>query len=234
MEHEISSHTKKAFATMGKSEHSIWEKIKEVALEVAIIIFAVMVSIWFHDRSEHKHQQAEVKEFLEGLRDDLQKDTTSMKSQIIKHEKTVKDNALIATINSIENYQNLKKKGIEISLTTEYSFRSENSGNYKSFESSGKLGYLENKELKKRILLYYHATNSAVTKLENMYDKNIDKMIELMPKYKERSDLLFDRYFKQTIFLQKEYSKGLISFYKEVVKESEKTLKLIDEELKEL
>ena len=217
---------------MEKPDFNIWKKIKEIALEVAIIVFAVMVSIGFHDRSEHQHQQTEVKEFLEGLKEDLKNDISSMKSEIVKHEKTIKSNSLISTIKTEQNYKDLKEKGIEISFETQYSMRNQNTGNYDSFESSGKLGYLENKELKKKILGYYHGLNPLLNKLENMYNKNIDKMIDLLPKHKENKDVLFDPYFQQTIKLQKSFSEGLVPFYKKVAKESEKTLKMIDEELK--
>ena len=217
---------------MEKPNFNIWEKIKEIALEVAIIVFAVMVSIWFHDQSEHKHQQAEVKEFLEGVREDLKNDVSSMKSEIVKHEKTIKSNSLISTIKTEQNYKDLKEKGIEITFETQYSMRNQNTGNYDSFESSGKLGYLENKELKKKILGYYHGLNPLLNKFENMYNKNIDQMIDLMPKHKENKDVLFDPYFQQTIKFQKDYSEGLVKTYKEVIKDSEGILKMIDEELK--
>ena len=155
-----------------------------------------------------------------------------MKREIIRHEKTIKSNSLISTIKTEQNYKDLKKRGIDITLETEYNARSQNTGNYDSFESSGKLGYLENKELKKRVLGYYHQTNPSLIKMEEMHSKNIDKMIELMPKYKESKNLLFDPYFQQAIKFQKFYSEGLVEFYKVAIKESEKTLKLIDEELK--
>jgi hypothetical protein len=48
-----------------------------------IIIFAVTISIWFHNLSEHKHQQEEVKQFLEGLKSDLTRDIKEMKKVIL-------------------------------------------------------------------------------------------------------------------------------------------------------
>ena len=173
-----------------------------------------------------------VKEFLEGVREDIKNDISSMKSEIVKHEKTIKSNTIVTTVKTEKDYQDLKKKKTDISLISDYSFRNQNTGNYDSFESSGKLGYLENKELKKRILGYYHEANPALIKIENKYDENVDKMLEIMPKYKENKDLLFDPYFQQTINFQKIYSKNLVKFYKLVSQESEKTLKMIDEELK--
>ena len=232
MENEISAHAKKALHAMEKPDFNIWKKIKEIALEVAIIVFAVMVSIWFHDRSEHKHQQAEVKEFLEGVKEDLKNDVFSMKREIANHEKTIKSNKIVATIKTEKDYLVLKKKKTDIYLNSSFSLRTQNTGNYDSFESSGKLGYLENKELKKKILGYYHGLNPLLNKFENMYNKNIDQMIELLPKHKENKDVLFDPYFQQTIKFQKDYSEGLVKTYKEVIKDSEGILKMIDEELK--
>ena len=182
MENEISAHAKKALHAMEKPDFNIWEKIKEIALEVAIIVFAVMVSIWFHDQSEHKHQQAEVKEFLEGLKEDLKNDISSMKNEIVTHEKAIKASKIVTAIETEKDLKDVKN-GTEISLTSDYNFRMQSTGNYDSFESSGKLGYLENKELKKRILEYYHQMPLLV-RVEDVYNKNIDKILEILPKYK--------------------------------------------------
>ena len=230
MENEISAHAKKALHAMEKPDFNIWEKIKKIALEVTIIVFAVMVSIWFHDQSEHKHQQAEVKEFLEGLREDLKADVSSMKNEIVTQERAIKASKIVTAIKTEKDLK-VVKKGTEISLTSDYSFRVQNTGNYDSFESSGKLGYLENKELKKRILGYYHQMPLLI-RIENMYNKNIDQIREISPKYKGEKGLFFDPFFQQAIQLQKVYSENLVKAYKELIEESEKTFKLIDEELK--
>src|SRR5689334_13378541 len=74
MEHEVASHAKKIYGTVKNPNHSLWEKTKDILVEIFIIVFAVTLSIWFHSWSEHRHEQKEVKEFLKGLRDDLAED----------------------------------------------------------------------------------------------------------------------------------------------------------------
>jgi len=59
---------------MKRPQHSFWEKVKEVAIEIFIIVFAVTLSIWLHSWSDHRHEQKEVEEFLSGLKGDLAKD----------------------------------------------------------------------------------------------------------------------------------------------------------------
>ena len=73
-EQEIVKHTKKVYKIWNSKEHGFWFKLKEFLIEISIIVFAVSLSIWLHERSEHATQQQEVKEFLTGLRQDLLSD----------------------------------------------------------------------------------------------------------------------------------------------------------------
>jgi hypothetical protein len=49
---------------MKNSKYTFNEKIKEIAIEIFIIVFAITLSISLHSWSEKRHQQEEVKEFL--------------------------------------------------------------------------------------------------------------------------------------------------------------------------
>src|SRR5205809_4547204 len=77
-EEEIAKHTKKIYKVWGSKEHGFWHKAKEFLIEIFIIVFSITISIWLHDKSEHSHQQKEVKEFLLGLREDLLSDIHEM------------------------------------------------------------------------------------------------------------------------------------------------------------
>lgn len=70
---EIAKHTKKIWAVV-RSPHGFWHKVREMLLEIAIIVFAVSMSIWLHSVGEHRHEQAQVKSFLLGLKRDIQSD----------------------------------------------------------------------------------------------------------------------------------------------------------------
>ena len=65
-EQEVIKHTKKIFG-LWNTKSSFWHKVSELLLEIFIIVFAVTISIYFHDRSELKHQRHETKEFLLGF-----------------------------------------------------------------------------------------------------------------------------------------------------------------------
>src|ERR1700741_172742 len=76
-EQEVIKHTKKVFG-LWATNNPIWHKIGEFLLEIVIIVFAITVSIYFHDRSELRHQRHETKEFLLGLKQDLKTDIEEM------------------------------------------------------------------------------------------------------------------------------------------------------------
>jgi len=78
---EVIKHTKKVFKIWNNS-HSLWEKAKEFFLEIFIIVFAISVSVGLHDWSEHRKEQAEVREFLTGLKTDLAEDIEEVRDII--------------------------------------------------------------------------------------------------------------------------------------------------------
>lgn len=152
MEEEVVKHTKKIFRTFTKPGHTVLEKLKEVAVEIFIIVFAVSLSIWLHSWSDHRHEQKEVGEFLKGLKEDLNKDIA-----MLEHKKSV-----ISQLDS--GYQVLMKTanwpaGINSSLLTfDVSVIRPAIGRYEGFKSSGKIGLIGNDSLKQLMLVYYEQT----------------------------------------------------------------------------
>lgn len=155
MEDEVSKHTKKIYKAAKNPKYSFGEKVKEITIEIFIIVFAVTLSIWFHSWSEHSHEQKEVNEFLQGLSNDLADD--------IKQLNTNKN--VIAHLQS--NYKKilLPEKGHESdadSLVAHFEVdlrvTRPNIGRYEGFKSSGKIGTIENDSLKEFILVFYEQT----------------------------------------------------------------------------
>ncbi len=184
MEHEVASHAKKIYGTVKNPKHSFGEKIKDILVEVFIIVFAVSLSIWFHNWSEHRHEQKEANEFLKGLSDDLTND--------VKQFNTSKN--VIEHIQS--NYRNIvsPEKGRETDVDSliahfEVDLRvaRPNIGRYEGFKSSGKIGTIENDSLKENILVFYEQTipdlnygenfvNNLQVKIQDLSFENSDKM----------------------------------------------------------
>src|SRR5580693_1489312 len=73
-ENEIVKHVEAAYKAL-KSPNTNWlHKLKEVLIEIAIIVFAVSISIWFHNWSDSLHEHREEREFLLGMKSDIQAD----------------------------------------------------------------------------------------------------------------------------------------------------------------
>lgn len=153
-EDEIVKHTKKIYNTWLDKKFSIWHKISEFFVEIIIIIFAVSVSIWFHNRSEYAHQQQDVKTFMLGLISDLSQDIEEMQGDI----KSYKLQKIIFTyinqlkINEPLSPDTLRKYINWLFNTTELD---PNDGRFQGFKSSGKIGTIENKELQNDIMDLY-------------------------------------------------------------------------------
>jgi hypothetical protein len=174
-EQEVIKHTKKIFG-LWKTNNPIWHKVEEFLLEIFIIVFAITISIYFHDRSVLKHQRHEAKEFLLGLKQDLTTDIEEMdqdKNSFIQSEKAFKyitgrklDEPLDA--------DTIRKYYTWIINTTGLV---PNSGRFEGFKSSGKIGTLDNKELQNNIM--------------DLYQENIPNLINSTNFYTAKKQSLF-------------------------------------------
>jgi hypothetical protein len=181
MQEEISKHTKKIYRSMKNQNSAFGEKIKEIFIEIFIIVFAVTFSIWLHDWSEKRHQRKEVKEFLIDIKEDLTNDLNTFEVSSKKLQEVSKNYKL--DTNKLDNNKN-DTTGNDV-LELIILLRLPNTGNYEGFKSSGKIGYIENKILKKEILYYYQQLMPLTTLLENKFTDKFEKLndeLKLEPK----------------------------------------------------
>jgi|GEM_PF-5339102 len=153
-EQEVIKHTKKIYKTWFSKEHSFWHKLGEFGVEILIIVFAVTISIWFHNWSEHTHQQAEVKEFLEGLKLDLLSDIQEMKSDQSSYEgqKRIFNYLAALKIGSPVSLDSMRKHQASLFNNTALN---PNDGRFQGFKSSGKIGLIENHDIQNDIMDLY-------------------------------------------------------------------------------
>jgi hypothetical protein len=175
-EQEVIKHTKKIFG-LWKSDNSIWHKISEFLLEIFIIVFAISLSIYVHDRSELRHQRHETKEFLLGLRQDLKTDMAEMNDD---KRSFIENGHTFSYITSIKKDEQLNPDSIN--KYNNYIFNITglvpNSGRFEGFKSSGKMGTIENKELQNNIMDLYQenipililSTNSYALKKQRLFE----------------------------------------------------------------
>jgi hypothetical protein len=218
MQEEVAKHTKKIYNTAKNQNHTFGQKVREIMIEIFIIVFAVTLSIWLHSRSEHSHQQKEVKEFLMDLKEDLKNDVESISKAKEELAINIEDYKLTLGFTQSKMDSLINANG-SIGFNATISTTKTSNANYEGFKSSGKIGYIENKKLKRQILKYYQEQllelleaekYSAATfeKVLNVMsgnaDKGMDKII-MLPEFKYQ----LKQHTNQTIQLVDGYSKAL-------------------------
>ncbi len=186
MEEEIKKHTVKAYKAIKDPKLSMWHKVKEISIEVGIIIFAVTLSIWFHDISEHNHEQKDVKSFLLGMKRDLTNDIIQMKGDLDAYNKagqafnylTTPTPGFKLSRDSVRKHQNY------ISNTTSFVA---NDGRYEGFKSSGKLGNIEDDSLQNNITTLYQSIIPSILASTNSYVQRKQYFFEYLDKNIKRN-----------------------------------------------
>lgn len=233
MQEEITKHSEKIYKTVKNSKHTLGEKVKEIIIEIFIIVFAVTLSISLHSWSEHGHQQEEVTVFLENLKNDLQND---VKNIDIEKEAYSKSNISYENILALTTLQldSIYKSKNKVDFPIYAHGPKMNIGNYEGFKSSGKIGYIEDEKLKQKILNYYQIFVPAINEVDKYYNdflfKCFDKMIENADK--PEKELYSDPKFKKTIEFLVKLGKNNIRVYDKNTKPL--TIDLIKEIEKEL
>jgi hypothetical protein len=183
MEHEITGHSRKVYKLWKNDAMSPWKKVKEISIEVLIIVFAVSFAAFLERQREHSLEQKEVKSFLLGLRTDLENDITEMESDKKSYRGSAKAFAYLTSLkpgqkpvpDSMEKHQGylLNTTGLV-----------PNDGRYQGFKSSGKISTIENEELQNTIL--------------DLYQEDIPNLIANTDIYSQRKEILF-RYIFDTM-----------------------------------
>jgi hypothetical protein len=182
-EDEIAKHTKKIYKTWRAKELDLWHKLKEIMVEIFIIVFAVTVSIWFHNRSEHSHQQEDVKIFLLGLQKDLTADIAEMQEDRHSYEM---QQAAFNYIKHTKPGEKLNSDSVVYYSNWIYNTTAlnPNNGRFEGFKSAGKLGFIENDSLQNDIL--------------DLYQENIPSLLSSTSNYIDRKNIFF-QYLQKTI-----------------------------------
>jgi hypothetical protein len=150
---EVAKHTKNVVALAASTQHGPWDKVRELLLEAMVIVFAVSISIWFHSMGEHRHEQAQVKAFLSGLRADLGNDVAEIANARTNYQTFEANFAALAALSRTapppaDFDSRYALTGNNVSFNPRMS-------RYLGFQSSGKLTNIENPEILGRIVELY-------------------------------------------------------------------------------
>lgn len=234
-EQEVIKHTKKAYKILSSKDNGLFHKIKDFIIEILIIVFAITISIWFHNWSEHRNQQKDVKEFLLGLKEDLQNDIKEMKADSLTFVQTAAAFKYITNVKygQILNNDSLKKYQNYIFNTTGLI---PNNGRFEGFKSSGKLGFIENSTLQNLILdLYQEDIPNLILSTNGLTErkKELFHFIALNrkrnPDNSDNVNLLLSSDVGHNLSMNLLYFDEIFLRYSNCIRKSERIIQLIDQ-----
>ncbi|HEY5508933.1 MAG TPA: hypothetical protein VIK29_09690 [Paludibacter sp.] len=232
MQEEVTKHSRKIYKTLKSSQKPIIEKSKEVFIEIFIIVFSVTLSIWLHSWTLQKHQQKEAVEFLADLKDDLNKDIKSMSEKKAQISETIKQYSYLKNLTE-ERIDSLSNKKTSIDIAVSYVIRKTNNGNYEGFKSSGKIGFIKNKQLKKMILEYYQEAMPSIDETEKYYNLRLGKIEDLIYQDKDKKKKFLDPVIKMSFEVVIQIAESNKKNYVTVSKDAKEIIAEINKEEKE-
>jgi hypothetical protein len=226
MQEEVTKHSKKIYKTVKNTEHTLGEKVKEIIVEICIIVFAVTISIWFHSMSEKNHQREEAKEFLTDLNQDLNQDILLMETYSAKLK--IFNKNLEKFNQHKSNYEEFKK--LKINPFPPFINRETSTGDYDGFKSSGKIGYIENKKLKSSILKYYQQNMLRLANAEKFFGNlSVETSLRVSDKGMES---IIDNSNINRLNILGELSTEIAQVYDQQIKTAKDIIKEIEKETK--
>jgi hypothetical protein len=238
MEHEITGHTRKVYKIWKNPDTSSWKKIREIGIEVLIIVFAVSLAAFLERQREHSNEQKEVKAFLTGLKNDLQNDIKEMEED---KKSYVGARAAFRYISGGKPGQLLNNDSV--GKHYKYVFNTTalvpNDGRYQGFKSSGKVTTIENNELQNDILDLYQEDIPSLLNSTNSYNTRKEAffkyMVETMKRNPDGSTTLLqtlntDKAVNITQTLA--FTQEILARYDVVINRSKKIMTAIDQEYK--
>jgi hypothetical protein len=167
-ENELVKHIEAAYKA-AKHPNTHWlHKLKEILVEVLIIVFAVTISIWFHNWSDSLHQHREEKEFLRGLKTDLQADIEAAYGDSLFYATQWRRLSYLqrVSVGKSPNADTLKTNMLNILNNTNLE---PHISRYEGLKGSGKFGIIENADLLNNIINLHEETIRHVEILDGYY-----------------------------------------------------------------
>lgn len=178
-EHDVAKHTKAIYETIKQPGKSWKHKLGDILIEIAIIVFAITLSLLLERWRENVHDRNAEKKFLLGLRSDLQNDIYQLQADSAAyHDMAAGWHYLrIAGVNKlILNKDSVIKYGYTLNNTTEFI---PNDSRFQALKSSGQLNVIESDSLQNLILDLYQ-NRIASLKLTTSYITEF-KMQQMQP-----------------------------------------------------
>jgi hypothetical protein len=236
----IKKHTKAVYEAWKDPAKDWKHKLKDVFLEVLIIVFAVTVSIWLHNWSEDIKDRRAEKDFLIGLKGDIQADLTEMKNDRHSLKKALDG---VHYFEKIGGGMALNKDSLSAYIWIFFSQAQINPriSRFEALKGSGKLDIIENKKLQYDIIDLYQKNFPQIFRMNQFmnsliadkFDSFIGDNMELDIKGSAVNAQEVLRKSKMRILLfEAEGFRNSVESYSQGMDKANEIIKLIDQELK--
>lgn len=178
MEDEIIKNTNQIWKKL-RAEGGIFQKIRSIIGEILVIGFAFSFSIWLNNRAEYKKEQDDVQDFMLILKEELEGDTSDLMRCKSEIETALETNIFLVNLTAA-SLDSMKKKKQPLGFNGKPIIRNTHRAGYEGFKTSGKLGNIENKLLKRMIVEYYEVTIPSLLQVEELYNQRCSKTIDLL------------------------------------------------------
>ena len=194
---EVAKHGKNVVKMAASKEHGLAHRLKEIALEIAIIVFAVSISIWFHSMSEHRHEQKQVKAFLLGLKTDLARDAEQLDGMIKSYRSSDKNYEYLLALDP-----KAEPEGEKFDKAYDYAdmnrFFLPVLSRFEGFKAGGKLTNIEDEDLLNDILTLYQHKHQEIRSSETGWRNNQTKLRDYLDLALEQGESRAQRYHALT------------------------------------
>ena len=234
MEQEIIKHSRKIFSISKKSNQPFIVKAKEIVIEIFIIVFAVTFSIWLHSVTEHNKEQKEVRTFLTNIKTDMVKDLKWLKSDVETYKEANEGYKSILKLTQSKLDSINRTNSRDMNFPVNILFNKINNANYEGFKSNGKIGNIENDDLRIAILGYYQQDAPVTIEACNLYNQYLLKTVDILNEHSDNNNDEFyvSQQFKSKIGYLVMIEEMVIKLYEETtIKDATELIKKIDEEL---
>jgi hypothetical protein len=237
---EVIKHVKHAI-DVARSDRRWTHKLQEILLEIAIIVFAVSLSIWLHNWSEGSKDREEEREFLVGLKADLQADIAEMQSDRNGFLKDLQGeeyffaagNGGAYNLDSLKQYQQL------LFSYTDFFPRV---SRFEALRGSGRLGIIRDKELLVHIADLYTKDVPMITRVNDyLNDLRKNQLLPIFWRYAKLKadgtgvvnwDEVLHMPEMRIMILSLQTAGNNVKRYGEAIRTSEMIIKEIDKDLK--
>jgi hypothetical protein len=236
-EHEISKHTKAIYKEWKNPHHSWKHKFGEILTEIFIIVFAITLSLVVERWREHVHEQTIEKQFLLGLRKDLQADLAQEAGDSAAFAGLKKGWTYFQGLGmGSEVYNEDTIRAYEWTWLNNTTFLPNNS-RFEALKSSGEIGVIENDSLQNLILDLYQNRIPALRLSSDIFSnfKNQQFIPYLLQNLRQQSDsnqfiTLFKQPVMQNYLTYRFTADQVIPLYHILMQQSRNIIQMIDEE----